>query len=274
MAQCRGDQIRHQGVGCTFTPKGSPHLGSLLILHQCYWSALDGADGITWADAHLTPLGESQAKDVHDLWSTQLALGIPHPETYYVSPLTRTIQTADLSFSSLPLPASKPYKPLIKELLREALGVHTCDRRSTASHLRATYPHLSFEPGFSEQDMLWQPDYREPRSAREYRLKMLLDEVFEVDEGVFLSFTSHSGAIGAVLRSVGHRVSFCSSFFILFFLSFWYGCALDSKTSSHEKEKEGFLFVNVSNWLTGFPGICPRDRRRDTRVSQGRARPG
>ncbi|USP78943.1 hypothetical protein yc1106_06217 [Curvularia clavata] len=172
---------------------------------DCYWSALDGADGITWADAHLTPIGESQAKDVHTLWSSQLALGIPPPETYYVSPLTRTIQTADLSFSSLPLPASKPYKPLIKELLREALGVHTCDRRSTASHLRSTYPHLTFEPGFSNQDVLWQADYREPRSAREYRLKMLLDEVFERDEGVFLSFTSHSGAIGAVLRGVGHR---------------------------------------------------------------------
>ncbi|EMD70147.1 hypothetical protein COCSADRAFT_22288 [Bipolaris sorokiniana ND90Pr] len=180
---------------------------------DCYWSALDGADGITWADAHLTPLGEAQAKAVNELWSAQLVKGIPAPETYYVSPLTLrfvltdlgTIQTASLSFSSLPLPASAPYKPLIKELLREALGVHTCDRRSTRSEIQAAHRHLTFEPGFAEEDELWLADYREPRSARNYRLAVLLDEVFEGDEGVVVSMTSHSGAIGSLLVGLGHR---------------------------------------------------------------------
>ncbi|KAL6161462.1 putative phosphoglycerate mutase pmu1 [Exserohilum turcicum] len=179
---------------------------------DCYWSALDGADGITWADAHLTPVGEAQAKDVRDLWAAQIPLGIPLPEKYYVSPLTRTIQTADQTFSSLPLPATHAYKPLIKELLREALGIHTCDRRSTRSHIHTSFPHVVFEPGFAQNDHLWLPDYREPRSARRYRLAVLLDELFSATEEdgegrreIFVSLTSHSGAIGSILQVLGHR---------------------------------------------------------------------
>ncbi|KAI8930910.1 hypothetical protein NX059_011925 [Plenodomus lindquistii] len=172
---------------------------------DCHYAALDGADGLIWSDAHLTPTGSQQALDVHDLWTQQLPRGLPAPETFYVSPLTRTIQTADLTFSNLSLPHSRPYTPLIKELLREALGIHTCDRRSPLSVLQAAYPHLTFEPGFSEQDLLWQPDYREPRSARRYRLAMFLDDVWEHDGGIWISMTAHSGAIASVLEVLGHR---------------------------------------------------------------------
>jgi len=172
---------------------------------QCYWSALDGADGINWADANLTSTGQDQALAVNKLWTHQLPNGIPAPETYYVSPLTRTIETADLSFNNLPLPKDKPYRPYIKELLREALGVHTCDRRSTKTHITNTFPQVSFEPGFEEQDTLWEKDYREPSSARRYRLAMFLDDVFETDGNVWLSLTSHSGAIASILEAVGHR---------------------------------------------------------------------
>ncbi|KAH7093722.1 histidine phosphatase superfamily [Paraphoma chrysanthemicola] len=172
---------------------------------DCYWSALDGADGITWTDANLTTVGQNQALDAHTLWSQQLPLGIPAPETYYVSPLTRTIETADYSFNNLPLPKDKPYKPYIKELLREALGIHTCDRRSTKTHLEATFPHVTFEPGFVDADPLWESDYREPASARRYRLATFLDDVFSSDENVFVSLTSHSGAIASLLEVFGHR---------------------------------------------------------------------
>ena len=93
-----------------------PRREGVLTLGQCYWSMLDGADGITWADAVLTEVGQGQAKDVNQLWKEQLPKGMPAPETYYVSPLTRTIQTADLSFKGLPLPAGSPYQPHIKEV--------------------------------------------------------------------------------------------------------------------------------------------------------------
>ena len=172
---------------------------------DCYYSMLDGYDGVIWADAHLTPVGEQQALDVHDLWAQQLAQGLPAPERYYVSPLTRTLQTADLSFANLSLPPAKPYKPYVVELLREALGVHTCDRRSTLSQIASLFPHATFEPGFPDADELWEKDYREPASARRYRLATLLDDIFASDENMFLSLTSHSGAIASILEAVGHR---------------------------------------------------------------------
>lgn len=83
--------------------------------------------------------------------------------------------------------------------------MHTCDRRSTKSHITTTFPHVTFEPGFAEQDGLWEKEYREPASARRYRLAMFLDDVFETDGNVFMSLTSHSGAIASMLEVVGHR---------------------------------------------------------------------
>jgi hypothetical protein len=64
---------------------------------------------------------------------------------------------------------------------------------------------VKFEAGFSDKDPLWTADYREPRLARRFRLEQLLDDIFAHDEGVFLSFTSHSGAIRSILEAVGHR---------------------------------------------------------------------
>ncbi len=142
---------------------------------------------------------------MHALWSAQLPQGIPLPETYYVSPMTRTIETADATFQSLALPQDKQYRPLIKENLREVMGVHTCDKRSTRTHLEQAFPHLEFEKGFSDADELWQADYREPKSARRYRLGSLLDDIFAHDDGVFVSLTAHSGAIASILEVVGHR---------------------------------------------------------------------
>lgn len=83
--------------------------------------------------------------------------------------------------------------------------MHTCDRRSTASHIVKAFPHITLEPNFSEPDVLWKADYREPRSARRYRLSQLLDDIFANDDGVFLSLTSHSGAIRSILAAIGHR---------------------------------------------------------------------
>lgn len=89
---------------------------------------LDGADGITWADANLTDLGKGQAQDVFELWKTLLPKGIPPPQTYYVSPLTRAVETADITFVGLELPGDRPYKPIGKEvnrLLRTAVTMLT-----------------------------------------------------------------------------------------------------------------------------------------------------
>lgn len=83
--------------------------------------------------------------------------------------------------------------------------MHTCDRRGSASYIRSTFPSVTLEDGFAEEDPLWTSDFREPRLARRYRLAQLLDDVFAHDDGVFLSFTGHSGAIGSILEAIGHR---------------------------------------------------------------------
>ena len=85
------------------------------------------------------------------------------------------------------------------------MGVHTCDRRSTKTEIETAFPHVTFEPEFSELDPLWEADYREPTSARKYRLATFLDDVFANDGNIFLSFTSHSGAIASILQAVHHR---------------------------------------------------------------------
>jgi broad specificity phosphatase PhoE len=131
---------------------------------------------------------------------------MPLPQSYYVSPLDRALHTSQLTFSSLPTPPEHPFTPVVKELLREANGIHTCDRRSSRTYIVSNYPkYYIVEPGFSEEDVLWVPDLRESNSALTARLGELLDDVFTHDNSTVISMTSHSGAIAAILRVVGHR---------------------------------------------------------------------
>jgi len=130
---------------------------------------------------------------------------IPAPESYYVSPLQRCLSTANYTFSGLSLPADRPFKPVIKELLREALGVHTCDRRYAKSKIHSMWPEYVFEPDFEEDDPLWDPELRESETHEVFRLQLLLDDIFANDQNTFISLTSHSGAISSILRGIGHR---------------------------------------------------------------------
>ncbi|KAJ5211886.1 uncharacterized protein N7498_003532 [Penicillium cinerascens] len=170
-----------------------------------YWSLLDGDEHGTWVDARLTELGISQAKTAHDAWKKQIEHKIPSPQSYYVSPLNRCCKTAQVTFEGLDMPLTNPFRPVIKELLRETIGLHTCDSRSKASAIAAEFPEYQFEPGFSEDDLLYDPKTRESDEDRTRRLRTLLDDIFTNDENVFISLTAHSGAITSILEVVGHR---------------------------------------------------------------------
>ncbi|KAL8909088.1 MAG: hypothetical protein Q9207_000422 [Kuettlingeria erythrocarpa] len=172
-----------------------------------YYASLEGDTHGHWADAHLTPLGVTQALGVHAFWAHQLAASArtPAPQSYYVSPLHRCLETANCTFQGLDLPAGRSYKPVVKELLREVLGVHTCDGRSPLSLLRAEFPNCVFEAGMSEEDELWEAGHRETDAEIDARTARLLDDVFGNDGSSFVSFTSHSGAIGSLLRVLGHQ---------------------------------------------------------------------
>ncbi|MCJ1362885.1 hypothetical protein MMC16_001991 [Acarospora aff. strigata] len=173
---------------------------------DCYWSKLDGNATVTWDDAKITEKGVTQAQIANRFWATAIAtLKIPLPEAYYTSPLARCLETADITFSGLDIPRRRPFTPVVKELLREAIGIHTCDRRRSKTWIQEQYPKYKFEAGFAENDPLWKADIRETDSALDARLKALLDDIFNHDESTYVSFTSHSGAIGGLLRVLGHR---------------------------------------------------------------------
>lgn len=125
---------------------------------------------------------------------------IPLPQSYYVSPLTRCLQTSNITYSTLPLSSSCSFKPIIKELFREGISGHTCDRRSNRTSIHSSFPTYRFERGFSETDLLWKEYEGEVPNDQDIRSKKILDEVFEGDEGTWLSITSHSGEIGSILR--------------------------------------------------------------------------
>jgi broad specificity phosphatase PhoE len=175
-------------------------------LWDSYWAKQEGDEHAHWADAHLTPIGEQQALDVNAFWTSALEEAkVPAPQTYYTSPFYRCLQTAWLSFHNLSLPASRPFVPIVKELLRETNGVHTCDRRGPSSIIRSDFPSYILEPNLLETDISWTPDYREKPAEHILREHLCLEQIWEEGKGEFLSLTAHSGTIAAVLGAVGHR---------------------------------------------------------------------
>lgn len=140
------------------------------IHKQSYWSKQDGNDSLTWADAHLTEQGIKQAQTANKFWASQMAKQrIPMPEKYYTSPLHRCLDTVNITFQDLQLPAQQPFIPEVKELLREVMGIHTCDRRSSRIYIHTNFPLYRIEPGFAEEDELWSPDVREDHSVHDVR---------------------------------------------------------------------------------------------------------
>lgn len=168
---------------------------------NCYWSELDGNATVTWADAHLTANGVNQALAVNRFWKHLLAdENITPPQTYYTSPLYRCLATANLTFSGLKIPRTNPFVPTIKELFREGISAHTCDRRSNRTYIYANFPSYKFERGFPEYDPYWTALHAETRDDQDIRSKKVLDDVFANDDSTYISVTAHSGEIASLLR--------------------------------------------------------------------------
>ncbi|KAJ1326438.1 glucosyl-3-phosphoglycerate phosphatase [Microdochium nivale] len=180
-----------------------------------YWSKLEGDGTITWADADLTETGKAQARALSAFWRGALSsdggVRVPAPQRYYVSPHSRTLETCKLSFEGidhdlLSPPLGRPFRPVVKEMLRERYGEHTCDHRRPRSWVAAQYPQFEIEDGMSENDELWTADAQEAPEHVAGRMARILGDVFEHDAGVtFVSFTMHSGAIFALHIAVGHE---------------------------------------------------------------------
>ncbi|KAL2056144.1 hypothetical protein ABVK25_003787 [Lepraria finkii] len=173
---------------------------------DCYYSELDGNSTVTWSDAHLSPLGVTQALAVNAFWASEIECQrIPTPQSYYTSPLTRCLQTANYTFNGLDLPAKHPFVPEVKEYFRESISGHTCDRRSNETYIHDSFPNYMIESGFTENDQLWEALHGETNNDQDIRSKKVLDQVFSTDRSTYISITSHSGEIGSILRVLGHQ---------------------------------------------------------------------
>ncbi|CAD0107772.1 unnamed protein product [Aureobasidium uvarum] len=170
---------------------------------NCYWSQQTGNSTNSWQDADLTPNGIAQALKANTFWAHEIsAQKIQTPESFYVSPLTRCLKTANYTFSGLGL---QNFVPEVKELIREGISTHTCDHRSNETYIKSLFPTWKIESTFTETDELWNGITEESSSAQDYRSKIALDDIFSADDASVISITTHSGETSSLLRVLGHR---------------------------------------------------------------------
>jgi len=165
------------------------------------WAVKKGDGELTWGpDPRLTSIGEEQARSAHAAWEREILRGLPVPQKFYCSPLTRAIRTLQLTFEGI-LPAD--LKPIIVENCREHNGAHFCDKRRPKSEVQSEFPDFVFEEGFEEEDVTWTSE-RESRENMVKRAKLVLDRIFQDDrDDTYISITAHSGSIKSVLRVLG-----------------------------------------------------------------------
>jgi len=166
------------------------------------WSLLDGDGKITWGpDPRLTATGEEQAHNAHAAWKREIDRGVPVPKTFYCSPLSRALRTLELTFEGI-LPTD--LKPIILENCREIYGRHTCDKRSARPAIESEFPNFDFEEGFEEKDVLFTAE-RETEEHVEWRVKLVLDRIFQSKDDTYVSITAHGGWVRGLLRTIGRE---------------------------------------------------------------------
>lgn len=174
------------------------------------WLKVNGDGENTWGpDPELTELGQAQARDNRDGWQRIIDKVGKRviPNKFYLLPLRRSADTLVLTWGDIV--DLKEVKPQIREGLREQMGVHTCDKRSPRSVIDAKYTPQGFEiePGFAEEDIYYQDDYRETIPEQAVRMYGAFNQVFdECDRNdQIVAITTHLGAIRTQLLLLGHR---------------------------------------------------------------------
>ncbi|KIP09612.1 hypothetical protein PHLGIDRAFT_67274 [Phlebiopsis gigantea 11061_1 CR5-6] len=173
---------------------------------NAFWSKINGNENSIWGpDALLTPNGIQQAQNLSVAWRQQAAAGAPLPQSFYVSPLTRSTDTLNITWGDFVLNRPGAPVPIIVEGLRETIGVHTSDMRRSKTFIHDREPTWLFEKGFTENDELWTPSVRETADQQQARARSALVEIFNGDDSTYISITSHSGETAGLLAAIGHR---------------------------------------------------------------------
>lgn len=139
-------------------------------------------------DAKLTTEGILQCKEyVLDIES----------DVVFVSPLYRTLQTANLMFGKT------GNKIMALENIRERFGVRPCDKRRSLSILRKDFPHIDFtncEEGYD--DPIWTVDHRETEVEIKDRIKNFLEWIKTREEDKIVIVT-HQGFMLRLYKVLG-----------------------------------------------------------------------
>lgn len=179
------------------------------------WHSMTTDGEITWApDPKLTPLGEDQAKENHELWKKEILLGAPIPSKFYVSPMQRSMNTSYITWKGI-RPDDIVCK--VKESLRETVGINLCDKRSPKSTIDERFSKFGFDAGeISEDDQMY-GIVNESLSDHSVRVNGFLQGLFEEDcvdgkiskdsakKNTFISTTSHAGTIRSFITVLHHR---------------------------------------------------------------------
>ncbi len=216
MAQRRRGQVRHSCVERALVPRewrwGDRRTSAHPPAHAAHasWSLqltkLLTPDRLQWGpDPLLTPLGVAQATNLSHAWHRELAAGAPAPQAFYSSPLSRSADTLRTTWSPL-LNLTHALQPTFKEALRETIGLHTCDQRSSKTTLAARFPGFGFDVPFAEHDQLWDGDFQESSRQQALRAQQFLNGLFAADGRVVVSLTAHGGVIQALCRALGHPI--------------------------------------------------------------------
>ncbi|ETS81757.1 hypothetical protein PFICI_06759 [Pestalotiopsis fici W106-1] len=160
---------------------------------------------LMWVDALLVEDGIAQAKELAETWMKVTKIDeMPLPQSIYTSPLARCLETTKLVYEPVMAQQNSELHPIVKEALRERLTNHTCDKRRSRSWIEKHYPNYIIEPGFTENDNLWKANEAPETEAQHIeRKRSLLEDIFEHDDAQFISLTTHSYAISAILAVVG-----------------------------------------------------------------------
>ena len=174
---------------------------------QNHWSLVDGDGHETWFDSLLSDTGVKQVQDLGKLWIEIIdKLGVPLPEALYTSPLARTLQTTEYVFAPLTARHGQPFRPVVKEKLRERWTMHTCDCRRTRTWIQENWPRYAIEAALAEEDPF--PAMRRTETEEEHvaRKQAVLEDIFSTDESAFVSLTVHRYAIEAILTACNAAV--------------------------------------------------------------------
>jgi len=144
-----------------------------------------------WLDSRLTEVGRGQAAAVRPrLEGTPL-------EVVFVSPLSRTIQTAQLA-----IPGSPPY--VCDDRIRERNGTHPCDKRRSRTELAADFPAVDFSALTTEHDESWS-EVREPWEALIARSEDFAASLLERPE-THIAVVTHNDWLQALLLHSAVRI--------------------------------------------------------------------